>query len=303
MLADAVHAATLASMPSGAMLLLGLVGLGMTPPKSISGALQHFAAGILLSAVAQELVPPMVTAKGIQENAAAVIGFFLGVLILIGLGAILPEPEEDEPAEPAVKEPQQKPLLRRKSTLRGSDTSLVHQAYERKRSMNIAGLSKRLIEEDGKDVPKAKGFPSALVIAVAIDSCIDGVLVGITTAADANAGTLMAVALSVEMGFLGLTMATALSGQPKSKALPAVVLGPALLLTCAGVGGFFAGFLTTNAALKIGLLSFGASALIFMVAEELLLEAHEGGEDHVWWVDIQLYVGFIFSIYLAKLLG
>ena len=37
-----------------------------------------------------------------------------------------------------------------------------------------------------------------------------------------------------------------------------------------------------------------------MVAEELLLEAHEQG-DHVWWVDLQLYIGFFVSILLGKL--
>jgi hypothetical protein len=36
-----------------------------------------------------------------------------------------------------------------------------------------------------------------------------------------------------------------------------------------------------------------------MVAEELLLEAHEEG-DHVWWVDLQLYVGFFASLMVGK---
>lgn len=41
-----------------------------------------------------------------------------------------------------------------------------------------------------------------------------------------------------------------------------------------------------------------------MVADELLLvcpwlEAHEG-HGHVWWVDLQLYVGFYASILMGK---
>jgi hypothetical protein len=57
--------------------------------------------------------------------------------------------------------------------------------------------------------------------------------------------------------------------------------------------------LSHNSVLLIGLMSFGTSALLFMVAEELLLEAHEEG-DHVWWVDLQLYVGFFASLIVGK---
>jgi hypothetical protein len=49
----------------------------------------------------------------------------------------------------------------------------------------------------------------------------------------------------------------------------------------------------------IGLMSFGTSALLFMVAEELMLEAHKEG-DHVWWVDPQLHVGFFASLMVGK---
>lgn len=30
------------------------------------------------------------------------------------------------------------------------------------------------------------------------------------------------------------------------------------------------------------------AALLYMVCEELLVSAHEEGDDHVWWVDIQV---------------
>ena len=62
--------------------------------------------------------------------------------------------------------------------------------------------------------------------------------------------------------------------------------------------------LSHHHALFIGLMSFGASALLYMVAEELLLEAHEdNATDHVWWVDLQLYVGFYASMMLSKLVS
>ena len=68
----------------------------------------------------------------------------------------------------------------------------------------------------------------------------------------------------------------------------------------AAVGGLLSTTLSENPVLFAGLLSFGTSALLFMVAEELLLEAHEDGGDHVWWVDLQLYTGFYASVMLGK---
>jgi zinc transporter ZupT len=72
-----------------------------------------------------------------------------------------------------------------------------------------------------------------------------------------------------------------------------------LVVLGAAAGGFLATTLAESPVLFAGMLSFGTSALLFMVAEELLLEAHEDGE-HVWWVDLQLYVGFYASVMLGK---
>jgi len=276
-----------------------------------------------LSAVALELVPPMVAAEGTAENVAALVGFFLGVAVLIGLGVLLPEEEEDgehgtdegttvpaSPASPAVaccetvcEDGEKGKLKHSRTTLRRKSTaSFSQQAYIYNRLNTLdhsdAGAVPLLAEEK----PKPKAFPASLLFAVTIDACMDGLLIGIASAANETSGELMAIALAVEMGFLGLTLATALAGQPKSKALPAVVAAPALLILAAATGGLFAGALAAFKVFRIGLLSFGASALLFMVAEELLLEAHKEDEDHIWWVDVQLYVGFMCSVYLAKCL-
>jgi len=69
------------------------------------------------------------------------------------------------------------------------------------------------------------------------------------------------------------------------------------------VGGLTAAALEQSPVLFVGLISFGTSALLFMVAEELLLEAHEDASEHVWWVDLQLYVGFFLSLMMGKLAG
>lgn len=70
-------------------------------------------------------------------------------------------------------------------------------------------------------------------------------------------------------------------------------------MVAAGLGGALAKTLSHSPVAMVGMLSFGSSALLFMVAEELLLDAHEDGE-HVWWVDLQLYTGFFASIVAGK---
>ena len=130
---------------------------------------------------------------------------------------------------------------------------------------------------------------------------MDGLLIGIATAAGQSAGPMMAASLCVEMSFLGLTLAMALKGQSRISSIGASLVGPVGIVIGAAVGGFLSEAFSKNPASMTFLLSFGTSALLFMVAEELLLEAHEEG-DHVWWVDLQLYTGFFASIIMGKIL-
>lgn len=44
--------------------------------------------------------------------------------------------------------------------------------------------------------------------------------------------------------------------------------------------------LAAHEPLFVCIISFGVAAMLYLVAEELLLEAHEEGKDHVWWVDM-----------------
>jgi len=83
-------------------------------------------------------------------------------------------------------------------------------------------------------------FPSVFAMAVYIDSFLDGLLIGLTLITGKSAGMYMAVALTVEMGFLGLTFAAACAGQPRIKAVAAVVAGPVFLVLGSGIGGLVA---------------------------------------------------------------
>src|SRR5210317_1737562 len=92
-------ALTLGAIPATSMFLFSLLGLQLTITKNVTGALQHYAAGLLLCTIATELVPEMDNAEGYGMNIAVLLGFFGGVLLMISLGILLPEGDDDDDDE------------------------------------------------------------------------------------------------------------------------------------------------------------------------------------------------------------
>lgn len=323
---SAITAVELGGIPALLMLVFTIAGLRIKTSPVLVGALQHFAAGILLSTIAIELLPEMMNATGIQENLASGVGFFAGVAVLIGLGVVLPQEEEEEEETESIvltetkKTKNQHPPLCQ--SLRNRQQSFKAEAFcaacAMEQALDAELLPTSLNESIGETImtvtstsdtvtmeetttiksPTA-AFPTALVTAIAIDSALDGLLIGIAIAAGPSTGPMLSASLSVEMSFLGLTLAAALYGRSLSSSLPAAVLGPTVLLLGSFAGGSLATTFADSPVLLAGLLGFGTSSLLFMVAEELLLEAHEEGE-HVWWSDLQLYTGFFASILADK---
>jgi ZIP family zinc transporter len=119
------------------------------------------------------------------------------------------------------------------------------------------------------------GSPLALLITVGIDFLIDGLLVGIGFAASATTGVLLTVALTLEVMFLGLSTAAtfAKAGAPRGR-LIATNAGLALMIMLGALLGatLLAGL---SGPWLEGVLAFGAAALLYLVTEELLVEAHK----------------------------
>ena len=114
-----------------------------------------------------------------------------------------------------------------------------------------------------------------LVTTVAVDVAIDGLLVGVGFAAGTEAGVLLTLALSLEVLFLALATAAALvrAGASRTRVLATTAGLAALLVAGAAAGGLAAGALTGG--LLAAVLAFGVAALLYLVTEELLVEAHE----------------------------
>ncbi|WP_170977294.1 ZIP family metal transporter [Halorussus salinisoli] len=115
---------------------------------------------------------------------------------------------------------------------------------------------------------------SSLLITVSIDMLIDGVLIGVSFLAEAATGVLIAVALAIEVLFLGVTGVIALPEKMGTLKKLAVPTGFGLLLVVGVTVGILAldGITGTPIAL---ILAFGSAALLYLVTEELLVKAQK----------------------------
>lgn len=142
-----------------------------------------------------------------------------------------------------------------------------------------------------KDGGAGEKSPAGLVVTVAVDVLIDGLLIGVGFSAGEEVGILLAVALTLELLFLGLSVAAALAAEEIARSkIIAVVLGlGVLVLVGAAIGGFLLGGLSGGWLVVV--LSFGAAALLYLVTEELLVEAHE--REDTPWVTALFFAGFL----------
>ncbi len=220
-------------VPAFAILLPGLLTLVVRPGPRLTSAMQHLAAGLIMAAVAIELVPE--TLKDADAKWAAIGGYVAGLAMVF----------------------------------------LVRQ------------LSRRLDRES----------PVGLLATVFIDVSLDGFLVGISLATLAAGGAAILIgSLSVELAFLVMATIGSLATRdwPRTRVI-LVVVCMSLATLLGGLVGF-----TGAGGLSPGLLSaataFGVAALVYLVAEELLVEAHEKNADTTLG-SLMFFIGFGLPIF------
>lgn len=145
----------------------------------------------------------------------------------------------------------------------------------------------------GAETPQSATGRS-LLVTVGVDMFVDGLMIGIGFAAGAKAGLLLAVALTLELLFLGLAASAQLSqtGVSPPRAVATVTGLAVLVVLGASVGIFLLGGLQGPALALV--LAFGTAALLYLVTEELLVEAHDVP-------DTPLLAGAFFAGFLALL--
>lgn len=226
---------------SGVGIVGGLVALVWAPGVNARSAIQHFAAGVVIAAIASELIPEV---EKTGTPAGILCGFAAGGLTMI--------------------------------------------------------LLKWLVLKFEKREKKRKNLPIGLTAAAAVDTLIDGAIISAGFSSGQELGGLLTVALSMELLFLSLSVGTEFHKE-KSKRLRgiAATTGISLLLILGAVIAFFVLRGASQATVAI-MLSFGAAALIYLIAEELLVESIQAEES--LFSTAMLFTGFL-ALLAIKLLS
>ena len=163
-------------------------------------------------------------------------------------------------------------------------------------------LIKKFAEtKEEKEVTLANNkLPMSLLVAIGVDIFIDGLLLGIGFSAGNTEGMLLAIALSVELLSLGMATATELGENKLStqKSIITIALLAMVFFVSAVLGATLLHNLSDSAMEVV--LSFGLSALLFLVTEELLTEAHE--EKETVWHTSAFFVGFLLFLIFGMIL-
>ena len=219
-------------IPAVVSIFGGLLATFWSPTHNTRSLIQHFAAGVVLAALAVEVLPELG-----REHAQG--------WILIG------------------------------SFATGGLVMYIMKLW----SIRMEGATERL--------SKSKQWNYGLIIATFMDIAVDGFIIGAGFAAGANTGLVLALGLSVEMLFLGLSLVS-----ESIKGWRVAVM--TMLLACVVLICTFLGyFLLKDASVSIisSILAFGAAALLYLVTDELLIEAHKVEEkpSSTLW----LFAGFL----------
>lgn len=153
----------------------------------------------------------------------------------------------------------------------------------------LKALARRLeAREEETSAPLA--LPISLLLASALDIALDGLLIGVSFAAGERQGLLITIAMTLEVLFLGVATAAAMRGpKARSQVLATTITFAVLLMAGAGIGAYF--LASASPPVLDGVLSFGVAALLYLVTEELLTEAHEVDETPL--LTSMFFVGFL----------
>jgi zinc transporter, ZIP family len=249
-------------LPCATAILGASVAAFRPPPGRLQSMLQHFAAGVVFAVVSVELLPDVTR---IHTLPATTLGFALGVACML-----------------AVKE--------------------LTKCLEPAGAVELGSAQLSAVASNATKAEASAGrrstLPLGLLTAVGIDVLIDGLLLGVAFAAGAREGAFLAIALAAELLSLGLAVSSELreAGCGVARSI-LICTGLTALLALGALGGATA-LRGIGAHTLAGVLSFGCAALLFLVTEELLTEAHEEPETPL--TTAMFFVGFL-ALFLLQM--
>jgi len=152
---------------------------------------------------------------------------------------------------------------------------------------------------EGRKEEGRQGGTWSMVAVIGIDVLIDGILLGAAFAAGETMGGLLVLALSAEFLSLGPAASSQLTGNRISRRNAiAITIGIAALMW---LGGFTGVLVLANASGTIieAVLAFGSAAFLYLVTEELLVEAHETTD--TLFATTLFFVGFLLVLMIGML--
>lgn len=228
-----------ALLPVAAIFLGSIITFFKKPGIQAKGAILHFAAGVVFSVAAVELLPDIVKEHSPLEVA---IGFGFGIFTML--------------------------------------------------------MVKRFNEkiESGNQIQKSV-IPLGLLITIGVDLVLDGLLLGVGFAAGQKEGVMLSLALTIEVFSLGIALSISLSDDKFGRGKILKIIG---ILAVSFIIGAVLGITLLKGLPKEILelvLSFGLAALLYLVTEELLVEAHEEKEGP--FQTAFFFVGFLLFLILG----
>lgn len=161
--------------------------------------------------------------------------------------------------------------------------------------VGIKTFTERMQTSDSYE--RSDPFSWGLLISIGIDLFIDGLLIAIAFLSGEKTGKIMALALVLEVAFLSLSLSANLI---QKKVPPLFKIGIFVALSLMIPFGTWSGIFILNLlppAFFTEALSFGAAALLYLVTEELLTEAHEVKDTPI--ITSSFFLGFL-MIFLLK---
>lgn len=139
---------------------------------------------------------------------------------------------------------------------------------------------------------------AGIIVPMTVDLFIDGLLIAIGFSAGALGGTVLLIGLTLETLSLGMSTAPTLKKRGMTRARAVLVLGATGLVILVGAT---AGHVVVGGSdvLLAGILGFGVAALLYLVTEELLTEAHETPDTPL--ITATFFAGFLVPIVIAAI--
>eukprot|EP00668_Euglena_longa_P048232 GGOE01065297.1.p1 GENE.GGOE01065297.1~~GGOE01065297.1.p1 ORF type:complete len:314 (+),score=66.66 GGOE01065297.1:71-1012(+) len=303
----------LASLPALTMLLGSVAVYVWTPGRVLLACLQCLGGGIILGAIGSELLPRLREIhSGVAGTFSITVGFFAGFILMFFIKSLADEGDNEDAVEREESEAEETPLLGGKvGTWSPLSDTVAHARHRMSMLITDASLSSSLVTW-ACDPPKKKEahfhhpMPWGLIAAVALDSFVDGFFLGMSYTAATRAGVILAVATAIEMCFLGLTFSASMVHR-MGMTVPTVLLVvamPLILILGSAVGSLLGEAASESPHCYAAFLSFGVAALIFLVTQELLLEANERQADaSLPYINSCLFIGFWAILVIERVVG